>query len=859
MRITLSTCAFDIDDRFDGVRTSFESGSVWVQPIQRGVQPPIFNFALSERIDFVSSFEPKAGFNDDYEGRVRSYFDSKRPDVADFVDGQRVLAGRPALFRTLSYLRDVGADTPVENFALFVNIPLDAEFVQEFSADCALADRDTYEPLFWAAIESYVYTGGAREAINAQEAAHAEQMAAIDDLLSRLGALGNSEASTDEDAEFTALAGFTVPHDGGEHARVAGMRLDQVVARCVVPESSRALSVRVSMRFPDPVSALESGVLSEYANAGRVEMAVSVLGVYHGSGMPRGRFAIRDGKGPAYNSSVRVTDLAYGCEFNGLLEFIDGWMSLRGAIYRSYDRQTRFDVDVCVPLDAAAIEWAEYEFTSIEEIASAPPEQVRHVQLTSLEEGDDLSLLERCTELRTLFLRHRAWGTPQAVRVPESIFGMANLTELTIHSIALPRVPDALGRSTSLVRLALTRCDLTETPDALWTLPSLRWLLLDGNRIERLPPQIALPALTSINLSNNALRLLPDSLFALPNLESLDLDGNPWEALPEAANADRFAIALDIASKRRLLDFTYRGRDGATDVIWNEDSYHARSSAALAAVVDEVLAASPQATAHADALRFLAKRGVAIRLGDAEDYAQLGNHRVGGMPDLPPSMPYPRFDCDGASKPYEFLCQLDCADLARFQDYLPRSGFLYFFLSTLHDLYGNDARAPRVLWFDGPREALASGRALRIDASEYFEMSGDAYEARRAVAGPLVSAPHWYAVRSNPHLLRGPAATLAADEHFLEAMAHDHFTAPLEARFPFDVAVGGYGFTQHEDPEHQAALVRKGNPEDWVILLQVKSILDMQWGDAGELFFVAHKRDLAAHDFSRVFCTMESS
>jgi len=33
----------------------------------------------------------------------------------------------------------------------------------------------------------------------------------------------------------------------------------------------------------------------------------------------------------------------------------------------------------------------------------------------------------------------------------------------------------------------------------------------------------------------------------------------------------------------------------------------------------------------------------------------------------------------------------------------------------------------------------------------------------------------------------------------------------------------------------------------------------MQWGDAGDLFFVIHKSDLAKGDFSNVFITMESS
>jgi len=43
------------------------------------------------------------------------------------------------------------------------------------------------------------------------------------------------------------------------------------------------------------------------------------------------------------------------------------------------------------------------------------------------------------------------------------------------------------------------------------------------------------------------------------------------------------------------------------------------------------------------------------------------------------------------------------------------------------------------------------------------------------------------------------------------------------------------------------------------ILLTVKSRGDFQWGDAGDLFFVIHKSDLAQQDFRKVFVTMESS
>ncbi len=204
-----------------------------------------------------------------------------------------------------------------------------------------------------------------------------------------------------------------------------------------------------------------------------------------------------------------------------------------------------------------------------------------------------------------------------------------------------------------------------------------------------------------------------------------------------------------------------------------------RSSPFLQQVVNEVISAERDTEPHADALRFLVKRGVGLTLKDRESYSLLGNHRVGGMPDLPPAIPYPRFpsaDAPGKSYAYEFLCQIDCAAVATAQDYLPRTGFLYFFLSTLHDLYGSgDERAARVLWYDGARESLVSGAQLRVPQ------------------------------------------------------------------------------------EHQASLVLKGAPEEWTILFHVTSCGDFQWGDAGDLFFVAHKSDVALCDFSRVFCTLESS
>lgn len=77
---------------------------------------------------------------------------------------------------------------------------------------------------------------------------------------------------------------------------------------------------------------------------------------------------------------------------------------------------------------------------------------------------------------------------------------------------------------------------------------------------------------------------------------------------------------------------------------------------------------------------------------------------------------------------------------------------------------------------------------------------------------------------------------LAHQDELLEDL-YGRFEGPLLERQPFDHAVNAHAFTQHESPELQAALALKGKPENWVILLTVKSAGDFQWGDAGDLFF----------------------
>ena len=265
------------------------------------------------------------------------------------------------------------------------------------------------------------------------------------------------------------------------------------------------------------------------------------------------------------------------------------------------------------------------------------------------------------------------------------------------------------------------------------------------------------------------------------------------------------------------------------------------------------------------------------------DYATVGAHRFGGLPDVPAGTTYPRFSDseirDGAALAYEFIAQLNCAELAPLQDYLPRTGMLYFYLSTQHDLYGAQASAYPVglVVHEGVApEGLVPGNAAfpELREGDYLEIYDaepvpggtgfPAYPGYDVTARATVGLPPGYPLRANTYYLRGPlhAAGLADAEGTLTEEAQALTDAAAYAEFEPETpghVLGGYGFSQHELPAHEAAEALGGDPADYLLLLEVKSRGGMQWGDAGELHYVIHKGALAKGDFSEVWVGNYSS
>ncbi|MDZ7936028.1 MAG: YwqG family protein [Emticicia sp.] len=357
--------------------------------------------------------------------------------------------------------------------------------------------------------------------------------------------------------------------------------------------------------------------------------------------------------------------------------------------------------------------------------------------------------------------------------------------------------------------------------------------------------------------------LLPESLALLPKLNSLKIDGNPFERLPLAFNQVK-GLQMSIKDKRRLLDFEYRGADGKGLLKWDDSQFFADGKSPLLKPVLDVIKKNRLTDYQADLLA-LAKKTVGFKQTGLENYEKIGNTRFGGMPDLPKSIKYPKFkyDYDKTTYKYEFIAQINCEEIASLQDYMPRKGMLYFFLSSLH-FFGveDNFKLVQVLFYDGEEE-LISGKKLKFKNEDYYEMVGDAhYEALQVAAVEEISLPYFYSYHTNTHIFKGRAEklfeTFEKNEKFEQGF-YDKFENPTYELRKADFEINGYIFTQHESPELQAALSQKGEPQDWINLLRVSSRGDFQWGDAGDLAFVIHKSDLLKKNFSNVFCTVESS
>ncbi len=260
-------------------------------------------------------------------------------------------------------------------------------------------------------------------------------------------------------------------------------------------------------------------------------------------------------------------------------------------------------------------------------------------------------------------------------------------------------------------------------------------------------------------------------------------------------------------------------------------------------------------TGYRKELLSMVRKSVEFTTTEEEDYRIKGNTRFGGAPDLPKTIQYPTTDGDL----WIFLAQINLEEISVFQDYLPGNGILYFFIEDMED-----ANA-KVFYNDG-NDALATFQYDDEDLLFYDEnMDDEPFTGFKAKVNASWSLPDLYNEKNR----------LDSETIRLLEIENDAGMEERYSKFRIEVSernrdkddnnephgINTYVFCQNESVEEEAAKLKGGRTEEWMVLLSLGYDRNTEFcfWDAGTLTFVIRKQDLSIADFSNVVAFIESS
>jgi hypothetical protein len=212
---------------------------------------------------------------------------------------------------------------------------------------------------------------------------------------------------------------------------------------------------------------------------------------------------------------------------------------------------------------------------------------------------------------------------------------------------------------------------------------------------------------------------------------------------------------------------------------------------------------------------------------------RVGSSRFGGIPDLPRDCPWPELDGELMT----FIAQINLADVSRVRSPLPRKGRLYFFVGEVHTL----CTVTEVIYSDvhGARLTPTPPPPGKPYVDPYIMHGRKPTPFGKRFPGCFDPDP----ISLKPYFSLPPADEWYwPDDEFLERM----FDLDSAALFSCSRLLGY--------PNHLLNTLNDGfeRPLDqWRLLLQVDSVGQMLWADAGALCFFIKHGDLARGDFTR--------
>lgn len=232
-----------------------------------------------------------------------------------------------------------------------------------------------------------------------------------------------------------------------------------------------------------------------------------------------------------------------------------------------------------------------------------------------------------------------------------------------------------------------------------------------------------------------------------------------------------------------------------------------------------------------EVLKPFKRKAIEICFASSEDAAGIGCSKYGGQPDVPEDFQWP---LDNNNRPLSLLLQINCSDLTPLasEDYLPKSGHLYFFYELGEQNWEGAENSIRVIYIDTQHNELH-----RIDYPK--TLTNEFKLKERVISFKTKDSYPSFQDFSNQN---------TEYKHIIDKVeSFNEARNRLESE-PSINAIGtmfGYADLIHD------AIVNDLNAN--ILLLQLSSIEDdsyeLLFGDCGDIYFYISHQDLKNKDF----------
>ena len=446
---------------------------------------------------------------------------------------------------------------------------------------------------------------------------------------------------------------------------------------------------------------------------------------------------------------------------------------------------------------------------------------------------------------------------------PQEILSFKNIERIWVGGQAqfnFQTLPDDFFDLTELHTILIYGSKINHISEKISQLQKLEELVITSSQIGSLPSTIySLPKLETINLKYNQLTSISKNICATPELKNLVLTGNKFKSLPKCL-AHIESVEVGRKYRKLFIDLSYKSKNPneIDESLYNLANYPEQKNQLEKSILE-----IPELQEFKDLIVDYSTMATYLALDKERKKIPLGASKVGGSPDLPSTLEHPK-NKNGLL--YVFHAQINCEEITSYQNYLPRKGILYFFVND--EEY---AERPIVLY----SEDIQNLKRYEYTENTKFtdsDLDGDYREAVAITFQNAISLPEFYNAHNHGTERFPKYASLWENTEYEDKLDFlSDYTEELKKNIDkpagFDNghiqldthSVNSSVFTQHESPQEIAASRFGGEPSEWMVLLNMESIDEFSFWDAGTLTYCIHKKDLVIKNFSTISTSIESS